>query len=385
MPFRRANRPNWYFQARTRTGWKQLSAGTADRRLALKIESMWHDLAHEERAWDVLAPVLGGDLSIGELFDAYRDALGKVPELRRRMNDTNLEPLVAEYLTLHAPNVAPDTLAHIAAHLRALVPEGATYPASRATPQALDEALVAYRASDRPASGTRRKVHSSWSGFFTYLTRKKKLFDRNPMEDVDRPKAKRPTVRFFELDVVERLVLWQPTPERRAYYALIYGTGADVSDVLRATRADLDASTKDIRLAGTKAHTRDRIGRIASWAWPIVWAHAAGVLPTMRLFPSAWSRFTVSDWHREAMADLELSPRYPLKNARHHWAATHLRAGVPVAVVQRQLGHASAKHTLDTYGLFVPTGADRAAADSLVAAHETRRRGATTSANGGAK
>jgi len=37
----------------------------------------------------------------------------------------------------------------------------------------------------------------------------------------------------------------------------------------------------------------------------------------------------------------------------------HLRAGVPVEVVQKALGHATAKETLDTYGSFMPDGADR--------------------------
>jgi integrase len=37
----------------------------------------------------------------------------------------------------------------------------------------------------------------------------------------------------------------------------------------------------------------------------------------------------------------------------------NLRAGVPVAVVQHQLGHASASMTLNTYGAFLPSAADR--------------------------
>lgn len=380
MPYRRDQRPNWYFQGRTRSGWRQMSTGTPDKALAKKIEAMWDNLAHEERAWDVLAPVMEGDMRMGALFDAYREVSGDVPALRLRMNDTNLEPLVAEFLGIHRTEVVADSLAHIETHLRALFPAGKPFLRSAVTAEELGKRLAKY--GDGVSSGTRRKVHSSWSVFFAYLTVTKRLFDRNPIEDVKRPKQRRPTPRFFELDTVERIVEWQPTPERRAYFALVYGTGADVSDVLRITRADLNAATREVRLYGTKAHTRDRIGRIAAWAWPIVWAHASTILASTRLFPDAWSRFTVSDWHREAMADLDLSPRYPLKNARHHWAATHLRAGVPIAVVQAQLGHASAKHTLDTYGLFTPSGADRDAADRAVETHETQRRtSARTSKN----
>lgn len=373
MPYHRKDRPNYYFQCRTRTGWRQISTGTPLERQAQRIEMMWHDLAYEARAWDVLEPVLRGDMAIGTLFDLFRELKGNVPLMRLRLNDTDLEPLVQEFLDFHRGDVATDTLAHIEVHLRALFPAETPFLRSNVNAADLGKALAAY-GSGKVSSGTRRKVHSSWSVFFAYLTLTKGLFARNPMEDVKRPKQRKPTPRFFEMETVDRIVGWQPTPERRAYFALVYGTGADVSDVLRITRGDIDTTRREVRMYGTKAHTRDRIGRIAAWAWPIVWEHASTVLSSARLFPDSWSRFTVSDWHREAMADLEISPRYPLKNARHHWAATHLRAGVPIAVVQAQLGHASAKFTLDTYGLFAPSGADRDAADLAVETHETQRR-----------
>lgn len=379
MPFRREDRPNWYFQARIRGGWKQLSAGTPDRRLALKIEAMWHDLAHEERAWDVLAPVLGGDMKVGELFDLYRDAAGKVPAVRRLLNDTNLEPLVAEYLGVHSPNVTADSLAHIEFHLRALIPAGASYPRSHATIDNLTQALAKYGKDNGVKPGTLRKVHSSWSGFFTYLTNVKRMFDRNPLEVVSRPAQRKPSPRFYDFDVVERIVGYQPTPERRAYMALAYGTPTEPSIAVALTRADVFPEDREIRAAGTKAHTRDRMIRMTAWSWPVLWDYARDLLPSAKLWPG-WSRYTVSDWHRETVKALNLETEYPLYNARHHWAVTHLRAGVPVAVVQQALGHASAKHTLDTYGLWVPDGTDRAAADNNLAAHETRRRSAARSA-----
>jgi integrase len=46
--------------------------------------------------------------------------------------------------------------------------------------------------------------------------------------------------------------------------------------------------------------------------------------------------------------------------ARHHSAVLALRAGVPVRVVQCQLGHATPTLTLGLYGAFLPTGEDRA-------------------------
>jgi len=57
---------------------------------------------------------------------------------------------------------------------------------------------------------------------------------------------------------------------------------------------------------------------------------------------------------------LELADRLKVHAARHHWAVLALRAGVPVRVVQCQLGHATPTLTLGLYGAFLPSGEDRA-------------------------
>jgi len=136
---------------------------------------------------------------------------------------------------------------------------------------------------------------------------------------------------------------------RRALFALLYGTGAEVSVALKLNRGEADFVAKEIRAAGTKTHTRDRMARVADWAWPIFWGYAKGHLPTARLWRETLTRFTVSDWHRETGKELKL-PVYPLKNARHHWAVMRIRAGVPIHTLQAQLGHSPAKLTVDSYG-----------------------------------
>jgi integrase len=82
----------------------------------------------------------------------------------------------------------------------------------------------------------------------------------------------------------------------------------------------------------------------------------------------------VNHWHRWIVKEnLKLSRRLKVHAARHHWAVTHLRAGVPVAVVQRQLGHSTPMLTLQTYGAFIPTGEDRAHWTQHVTLAEARR------------
>jgi integrase len=94
--------------------------------------------------------------------------------------------------------------------------------------------------------------------------------------------------------------------------------------------------------------------------------------PTARLWRETLTRFTVSDWHRETVTALKL-PGCPLRNARHHWAVRMLRNGAPIHVVQAQLGHSTAKLTLDTYGAFIPRTEDRARAEAQVTRAKAER------------
>jgi site-specific recombinase XerD len=147
--------------------------------------------------------------------------------------------------------------------------------ASTVTVEWLTERLYAYQGKPN----TLRKVHSSWSQFFAYCTDIKALYPANPMAKVNRPGVQSSPIRYYELDVVEQIVAYQPTPERRALFALLYGTGIEVSTALALTRSDVREATKEIRAAGTKAHSRDRVCRVADWAWEAVWGHCRTVFP----------------------------------------------------------------------------------------------------------
>lgn len=129
------------------------------------------------------------------------------------------------------------------------------------------------------------------------------------MDDVPRQRKEETPIRFYELDVVERLVNWQPTAERRVIMTVLYGTAIEVSVALELRRGDVWEETKEIPAAGTKAYTRDRVSRVADSAWPLLYAHASRMLPTARLWPVSWNRWTVSDWHRDAVKALALPQR----------------------------------------------------------------------------
>jgi integrase len=368
MVYRRPGRKSYTFQGRTETGWKQVGTLTRNKSLAGRIETMWGTLA-EARAWDVLGRVTSGSVEIGALYDVWTASKYDVGEIRRRLSDVDLDPLVTRFLEIHAPNVKPDTLEHIRFHLRHLIPDGKQLLASSVTTDFLTEALGDYKGK----RNTIRKVHSDWSVFFDYLTRVKHLYPSNPMDSVTRPTVEESPIKFYELDVIERIVGAQPTEARRVVMALIYGAALEVSVALGVARADVNLSTREVRAPGTKAHSRDRICRVNDWAWPTIEGYVRPMLPTAQLFPP-WTRWTVSDWHRETVKKLKLSKQYPLHSARDAWAVRAARAGTPIAVIQAQLGHGSPSLTLTKYGRFLPSASDRAKWEKAATKYEAQRR-----------
>jgi integrase len=384
MPYKRDGRPSFYFDGLLRSGGRrQFCTRTPDRRLAQKMEAMWDDLAKRHRAWDILDSVVAGRLTVGQLFDAWSETRQDVDAIRRRLADVDIEPLVNEWYAVHEGQVKVDSARHALAHVRFLLPESETRLASTVSSGWLSQRLASYPGS----RNTRRKVHSSWSVFFDHLTRVRPVFSENPMARVDRPRQEVTPIRFYDQDTAERIVEWQPTEERRALFALLYGTGIEISVALGLTRGQIDFVTKEVRAPGTKTHTRDRLARVAEWAWPIVEAYARTFTPNAPLFPGVPDRYTASDWHRQtigvgvkdthgnvASPGLNLRDRYPMSNARHHWAVRRLRSGSSIYDVQRQLGHSSPTLTLRTYGQFIPTGIDRDEAERAATEYELRRK-----------
>lgn len=373
MVFRRKGTARYSFQARTETGRVQLPTGTPSKVLAGKIEAMWEELAVEHRAWDVLNRVLSPleDLTIGALWDLWLATEKNVPEIRRRLDDLNLEPLVDEFLGIYAKQY-PGNAAVTRHRLRFLVPVGQALPRSKVTTAWLTERLYAYEGK----AGTLRGVHSAWSTFFTYCTNVKDLFEANPLNKVVPPEPPTTIVRFYEPETVERIIGAQPDAQRRAFYAIAYGAGIESGVIRKLYRSDLKPEDREIHAPGTKTHTRQRMSRVSSWAWPIIWAYAKTLLPNARLFPDSWGPDTVHRWHQETIKALKIPEVLKLHAARHHWAVTHLRAGVPVAVVQAQLGHSTPILTLKTYGAFIPKGDDRKRWEKQVTDDRKRRRAA---------
>lgn len=386
MVYKRKGRPSYSFEAKTRHGWKQVCAHTSDKKLAGSIEHMWSVLSNKHRAWDLLEPVLAKPRTIGTLYDQWDSTQHSVEGMRRLAADVDLEPLVSEWSVVMQSQVGADWAEHALAHVRHFIPAGTPRMVSSVTADWLTTTLSAYPGK----RNTRRKVHSSLSVFFDHPS-VSRLFPANPMLAVSRPKIERSPIAFYDAGTVAKIVDRPLQPERRALFALIYGTGADVSPAVAVEREDVNAATKEVRIQGTKTAFRDRVVRVSDAQWPIFWKHAKTVL-SGRIFPTTWNRWTVSDWHRHAVgegrratqtksnpkpeiveAGLNLPKRLPLRKARHHFAVRLLESGAAIRVVAEQLG-SDERTVLLTYGPWITSSEDRARAEKMAGKHETKRR-----------
>lgn len=346
--YKRRGSSNYQSKVLTPKGYVTLSWRTVDLKLVKRMEHMWECLARQ-RAWDLLQPVLDGTVSVGELFDLWELTKHNHEAMRSRQANVLLAPFAKEWETWHALSGRGQTshcqaTAHVAWLLTRAI-----------NSSSLDSPSIVSAFSQYPGSvGTKRKVHTSWTSFLGYLVTRGCL-SSNPMTTVPRPSSTPRPVSFYEMSQVDQLLLMAPTDAMRSLWAFLYGTSADLDSALQVTKADVNRDSRTVHVIGTKNSHRDRNVRVADWAWPFVDAHLHGVAGSTKLWP--WDRSWPSHEHLRVVRSFE-GPVYPLRNARHHWAATRLRAGWPIGLVQKQLGHSSPRLTLEIYGRFIPSDAD---------------------------
>jgi len=342
--YRRAGRPSFYIGVPTQSGaWVKRSSGTDHRPTAKAIGRMVEAL-RQERAWDLLGAVADGTLALGPLYDAYR--FGDLDGLRLRRADVDLTEHIGGWSKWLSDRVQPLTRDHYIYSVRKLMPEGAAFPRSNLTGPA-----VARWLSTLPVSGeTKRRYFAGLQSFVRYL-RQLGVLSESPIRDVTPPRAALPRCTFLELPDVLRLVEGSEKPYR-AIFALAYGAGLEVSAILSLTEPDVDRARQAVRARGTKTWSRDRLAPVARWAWAFIEQHLATLTPGERLFRGL-DRWEAGDYHRERCRVLGFEG-YRFHDSRHHWAVEQLRAGVPVELVSRQLGHRDAVMALKVYGRFAP-------------------------------
>jgi len=387
MVFRRRPRPQWFVYFPTRTGWVQRSTGTSHKATAQAMERMLIALGPRgKRDWEVLDAVLAEEITLGALFDAWqRDDLDG---LRARLKDVDLTEYLGPWQAWLGDRITPDTMSHYLAYLRTLMPEGvpfwrsafmgptvARWLATR-TSLVLKREKAAHGSRRRPdaaarsiSGGTRRKYLAAAQSFAKYLL-EVGVLTNNPLRDVSPPPPADPRCHFLELPDVQRVVDGAAQP-LRAIYALAYGAGLEVSAILRLVDADVDAGARQVRARGTKAWTRDRLARVADWAWPFVAEHLSTVLPGERVFRGV-DRWGVGEAHRHRLRALGLEG-YRLHDARHHWAVRMARAGAPFELIARQLGHRDVAMVAKVYGRFKPDTEERDRWERIAAGRDAEK------------
>lgn len=374
MVYRRANRDAWFIAVPTRTGWIKRSTGTTHRGTAQAMGRMLLELGPKgQRAWDLLDRIENNTLSLGALYDAWRrnDLAG----LREQMQDVNLESEIVGWRSWLADRVKADTAAHYVVQLRTLIPEGKPFGRSGFTAAAIatwlatrtalvqkrrPSAVAKSRRKDDPppraiTGATKRKYLAAVRSFAAYLIEMGTLTS-NPVRDVQAPPPGRPRVVEIDLKDVRTIVDGAQSPYR-ALFALLYGAGVEISAALACVEGDVDVERREVRARGTKAHSRDRIVRVADWAWPHIEKHVESLTPGERLFRGI-HRWQVGDMHRERLRVLGL-PHHRVHDSRHFYAIRAVRAGTPYELVARQLGHADVQMVARVYGRYAPRSDER--------------------------
>jgi len=324
------------------------------------------------RAWDLLERVADNSLPLAEVFDAY--SRNDLDGLRARIDDVDLAVHVASWTAWLTDRVSAATRQRYFTHLRTLIPEGKSFQRSAFTAPAIARWLAqrtqlprkrrkavtgSRRKDDAPAlpasASTKRRCLAAVQSFSAYLV-EMGVLATSPVRDVHAPPANDPRCVFLELPDVQRLVEGA-VPPYRALFALAYGAGIEVSAMLALVETDVDLARRQVRARGTNAWTRDRIARVADWAWPHVEKHLATITPGERLFRGI-SRWDAGDAHRERLTVLGLTG-YRLHDSRHHWAVRMVRAGMPLELVARQLGHRDVVMAAKVYARFVPKHQER--------------------------
>jgi integrase len=325
---------------------------------------MIDELAHRgKQKWELLDAVVSGRLSLPMLYAAH--SLNRLDDLRDRINDVDLSPLVDEWLAAIGGRVCKDTVEHYRVHVRSLIAEHQSFPRSELT----FERLAAWLSSVKRSKATQRKYHAAMTGFCRYL-RSRGILTHNPMRDVKAPAASAPRLRYLDHPDVKRIIAALEEPYR-TIVALMHGTGIEVSAALAVKRRDLDLNRREIRARGTKTKSRDRVVIVEPWVLPYLKRHVRRLMPNAPLFPSL-NRWTVSDKHREACKLLEIED-YQLRDSRHTFAVRAVRAGAPFEVVAQQLGHADTTMAIRVYGRFRPTAEELRRWQRIAEAQDVKR------------
>lgn len=358
--FRPKGRTKFSVKVPTSKGWVNRPTETRDPNTARKMQRMVTDLSPDELgASDVLDRLGARTLTVRALWAMWCQSEGsaaqKLKAIRAQLADSDLLAKRKGWFSEVETSSSLDTAEHYDKAVDSLVEVvgvDGTLPRSRITV----DALKTWLASLPGKTGTKRKKHAGVSSFFKYCV-SVGVLDTNPMRDVPRPPAGNARDRHLSTVEARQLADAQPSPFRE-FSALLAGTGIEVGVALGLKVKDVDVAHQEIRARGTKTHSRDRVAKVASWAWPDVQRAIQGKTPEALLFDTIRVKYDTYTAHNAACLALGIKD-YTMRDARHTYAVRMVKAGTPLLQVGKQLGHASVEMTATVYGLYEPSQAER--------------------------
>ena len=231
----------------------------------------------------------------------------------------NLEREILGWQAWLRDRLQPDTAAHYLAHVRTLMPDDRPFWRSGLTGPAVARwlatrtGLVQKRRVNRgrltpavvsrTATGERLDESSKFAAVQSFATY---LFEvgrpgHEPRSRRARPR-RRPAPRCLFLELPNAPAAGRGSAQAVPSHlrARRWGRAGGQRHPSRSWSRTSILAPRQVRARGTKAWTRDRAARVADWAWPVVEAHLATVMPGERVFRGL-DRWQASDLHRERL------------------------------------------------------------------------------------
>lgn len=369
-PFKRSDKKEWYvIIPRPGQRWLPRSTGTTRRSVADRIDGALRELHPKEGNGldELLTAVTDGRVALSELGKDPR--ISGLKKLQKGLKETDLEAVQETWHTKVTADHTRDTADHYRTAVKSYklllnghaAEEGRTLRPIRLSDLTVIE-LQKWVDQLGGERNTRRKYCAGMSAFCQYLVRQG-LLEFNPMREVELPELGPPRDHHLDTAEAEALVK-QLIGAHRALGALMAGSGIETSVALALKARDVRPAVREIRARGTKTHNRDRVVRVADWAWPYFAVALKGKKPDDRVFSSIEDRWKARRVHAEACRQLvnrslTVYDGYTLRDHRHTYAVRAISAGTPIPVVAKQLGHRDGQLVLKVYANYIPGEAER--------------------------
>lgn len=342
--------------ARNASGYVLRSIGSASTTLKTQMRRMCRELK-ADREWWLLDAVRDDRCSLPRAYDHW--SARTLDHLRAELSESNLTDHLDGWEQWVKSNLGETGTAEMyRRQVSSLI--RARFLASDLTPARVSEWLAAYRSPPGPSgrlvsTGYKRKLLYAVFSFVSYL-RELEILDRNPLDNIKRPKKGKARIRWETVENDLRIVDAAP-PQYRALFAFIHATGAEVSAALVMLRRDIDLGEGTAHVPGSKTAKRNRHDvLIEPWALMYLASYCAGLLPNASLWPGI-SRYQ-AHWHHTSAAKAIGVSDYTLRDSRHSWAVRARKRGVSFEDISAQLG-SSVATVVTVYAAFKPTIRER--------------------------